>query len=115
MSTFITQEDLVRRGFTKDETCPDSVNRYEKTDKRIRGCGRLWISVTMTDDGSKSKYGVCLFFEAHNAIDPRANPQVIRKRKWEGPVTAEDLDAIMDYNADQPSFVKQFPATPENK
>ena len=87
-------EHLLKLGFTKvsDRYC--NVNRYEKSDDN-------YFSVTLTEDGKNTLYGVFLF-------DQR-NPGIWRKKKFEGNIPFEDLMVIMDKNQIPPVYVREFP------
>ena len=91
---------LIEMGFKKDKTAP-YVNRYEKSDGVTHFDSTYWISITLSEDGSECEYGVILFYD--NIGD------VSKKRKWDGAISKEDLQTIMDKGSIAPMFVREFP------
>ena len=57
----IDQRYLIGEGFKKDTTCPLSVNRWEKSDGETHFTSSYWVSITLTEDGSRTLYGVANF------------------------------------------------------
>ena len=89
------QEHLISLGFKKDNTCPDAVNRWEKSDGRIDGpyvIGRTyWVSITLSADGSTTKYGIINFYGDYGWIT--------KSRKFTGEMSASEIDAFIEKNA----------------
>lgn len=61
----VTQSYLYSKGWTKDHTCPDNVNRWQNSrdwkdkEKHNSFAGELWASVTFKDtEGTEVDYAV---------------------------------------------------------
>lgn len=108
MEKRINLEYLQKEGFKKDTTAPEKVNRWEKTDGRDGGHGVLvanrtyFVSVTLTEDGSETLYGVENFYDGAGYI--------IQHRYFNGVISVEDFVKFIDRNEQNlPQCVRKFP------
>ena len=56
------EQYLISKGFTKSQVCPSGVNRWTYTDRHNINTSSVYASITLTEDGKHTKYGVVLFF-----------------------------------------------------
>ena len=108
MEKRINLEYLQKEGFKKDTTAPEKVNRWEKTDGKDGGHGVLvanrtyFVSVTLTEDGSETLYGVENFYDSAGYI--------IQHRYFNGIISVEDFMKVLDRNEQNlPQYVRKFP------
>ena len=85
-------------GFKKDMKCAPVNNRweFERMDGKVRDA---WISITLTVDGSKAKYGVANFHSIeYGGIRPYL--YISKHRSFKGPITIEDFKAFIQRKTD---------------
>lgn len=60
MEKYLTQNYLQSKGFVRDETSAEGVNRWHKSGERIKNYGPSWhISITFTtESGRTAAYGI---------------------------------------------------------
>lgn len=95
----VNQKYLESQGFVKDHKCPDSVNRWEKEikDGAILEC---WVSVTLTDAGDETLYGVLNMYNLNLTGATRPYIYISEHRKFDGPISGEDFDLFLDRHFD---------------
>lgn len=100
----LTQNHLIELDFKKDATAPTGVNRYEKSDGETHFNSSYWASFTFSSDGEKTLYGIINFHSSDG------NGYIIKSRKFEGAISVDTFDAMMDKNRnDLPSIIREYP------
>lgn len=91
----VNQNFLLSRGFVQDRTCPVGVNRLEKQvgdgfDKQY------WVSVTLSQDGSRTLYGVINFHNVDIYGASRPYDYILEHRSFDGPINVNDFERFCD-------------------
>lgn len=103
----VNQNIIKKLGFTRDLTAPEGVNRWEKSDGKTHFVSTFHVSITLSDDGSKTLYGVVNFYLSGG------HGYISEHRSFDGvAISYEDLKMFMSrYETNQPSFVRVYPST----
>ena len=91
----VNQNFLLSRGFVQDRTCPLGVNRWEKQ----VGDGfnkQYWVSVTLSEDGSRTLYGVINFCNVDKYGASRPYDYILEHRSFDGPINVNDFERFCD-------------------
>ena len=99
----LTVRHLTELGYTKDRCCAPANNRYEKRDGETHFNSSYWISVTFSEDGGKTLYGIVNFYSSDG------NGYITSHRSFEGEITVNDFEKFVDRKcAELPDIVKEY-------
>ena len=97
----VDREYLIRNDFKKDNHCPEGVNRWGKKDGEM-GCRNYAVSVTLSEDGKQTIYGVVNFYTtAISKLSFAGYYEYISlHRYFNGKITVKDFERMLDRNAE---------------
>ena len=98
----VNQDYLKRLGFSIDENAPENVNRWEKSDGKTHFTSSYFVSITLTDDGERTMYGVVNFHSSDG------HGYIVEHRSFDGVALSEDdLGKFMDRNCNNlPNYIR---------
>lgn len=95
----VNQDYLRGQHFGQDTTCPKSVNRLEKTVGHEKWPD-YWVSVTLTEDGSATLYGIVNFFGYETSAATQPYQFIKEHRFFNGPLTEEMFERFLNRKAE---------------
>lgn len=94
----VTQQFLESQGFVKDNRCAPVNNRWEKQVGKF-GSRDYWVSITLTEDGERTKYGVLNFYSMDNS-GPQPYEFISKHRYFNGALSKEDYSRFIDRHSE---------------
>lgn len=113
----VNQDYILGQHFGQDTTCPKAVNRFEKTVGHEKWPD-YWVSVTLTEDGSATLYGIVNFYGYETSAATRPYQYIKEHRFFNGPISKDMFERFLDRKAKwnrTPYFVYKFQYFDEEK